>query len=156
MNLKVNNFFMLYISESLLINFSSTIMKTSVETAFLWQGIIYVENHKSFHYTVWKVSIFGVYPGKYGPEKYEYFSCGVSRQLSFKSWLGYRTFHLTFCRSSHLQVFFKIAILKNFVIFTGKHLCWSLFLIKLQTFRLVTLSKRDSYTGVFLWIMWNF
>ena len=23
-------------------------------------------------------------------------------------------------------------VLKNFVIFTGKHLCWSLFLIKLQ------------------------
>ena len=28
-------------------------------------------------------------------------------------------------------MFFKIGILKNFVIFTGKHLCWSLFLIKL-------------------------
>ena len=24
-------------------------------------------------------------------------------------------------------------VLKNFVIFTGKHLCWSVFLIKLQT-----------------------
>ena len=29
------------------------------------------------------------------------------------------------------QVFYKKAILKNFVTFTGKHLCWSLFLIKL-------------------------
>ena len=29
----------------------------------------------------------------------------------------------------------KIGALKNFAIFTGKHLCWSLFLIKLQAFR---------------------
>ena len=35
-------------------------------------------------------------------------------------------------RSSHSQMFFKIGVLKNFVIFTGKHLYWSLFLIKLQ------------------------
>ena len=32
-------------------------------------------------------------------------------------------------------MFFKIAFLKNFSIFTGKHLGWSLFLIKLQAFR---------------------
>ena len=31
---------------------------------------------------------------------------------------------------------FKIGILKYFENFTSKHLCWSLFLIKLQTFRL--------------------
>ena len=35
-------------------------------------------------------------------------------------------------RSSRLQMFFKIAPLKDFAIFTGKHLCWSLFSIKLQ------------------------
>ena len=29
----------------------------------------------------------------------------------------------------------KKAVLKNFTIFTGKHLCWSLFLIKLPAFR---------------------
>ena len=29
------------------------------------------------------------------------------------------------------QMFFKIDFLNNFVIFTGKYLCWSLFLIKL-------------------------
>ena len=28
-------------------------------------------------------------------------------------------------------MFFKIGVLKNFSICTGKHLCWSLFLIKL-------------------------
>ena len=30
-------------------------------------------------------------------------------------------------RSSHLQIFFNICFLKIFAIFTGKHLCWSLF-----------------------------
>ena len=29
------------------------------------------------------------------------------------------------------KVFYKRAVLKNLAIFTGKHLCWSLFLIKL-------------------------
>ena len=33
-------------------------------------------------------------------------------------------------RSSHSHLFFKIDILKNFTNFTGKHLCWSLFLLK--------------------------
>ena len=28
------------------------------------------------------------------------------------------------------QVLYKEAVLKNFAIFTGKHLCWSLFLNK--------------------------
>ena len=36
------------------------------------------------------------------------------------------------CRGSRSHMFFKIGVLKNFTIFTGKHLCWSLFLIKLQ------------------------
>ena len=45
-------------------------------------------------------------------------------------------------------MFFKIDSLKSFAIFTGKHLCWGLFLIKLHTFRPATFLKRDSNTGV--------
>ena len=41
-------------------------------------------------------------------------------------------------------MFFKIGSIKNFAIFTGKHLCWGLFLIKFQAFR----PARDSNTGV--------
>ena len=52
------------------------------------------------------------------------------------------------------SVFYKKAVIKNFAIFTGKHLCWSLFLIKLQAFR--PDSKRDSNICIFLWILWNF
>ena len=46
--------------------------------------------------------------------------------------------------------FIKKAILRGFAIFTGKHPCWSLFFIKLQTFGPATSLKRDSYTPVFL------
>ena len=43
---------------------------------------------------------------------------------------------------------------KNFAIFTGKHLCWSLFLIKLQALWPAALLKSDSNTcSVFLWIL---
>ena len=50
-------------------------------------------------------------------------------------------------KSNQLQMFFKIGALKNFAIFTGKGLCWSLLLINLQTYNFM---KRDSNTGVFL------
>ena len=38
------------------------------------------------------------------------------------------------CSSSCSLIFFKIGVLKNFAMFTGKHLCWSLFSLKLQVF----------------------
>ena len=40
-------------------------------------------------------------------------------------------------RSSSPQTFFKIDVLKNFTMFTGKHPCWSLFLIKLTKFFII-------------------
>ena len=43
-----------------------------------------------------------------------------------------RTAFLYTSRSSRLQMFFKIGVLKSFANFTGKHLCWSLFLKNLQ------------------------
>ena len=39
------------------------------------------------------------------------------------------------------KLFCKKGILKNFAVFTGKHLCWSLFLIKMQSFRPVNIAK---------------
>ena len=64
--------------------------------------------------------------------------------------------HLCSYRSGHRRWFIKKSILKNFAIFSGKNLCWSLFLIKLQVFRSATLLKRYSNTGVFLLILRNF
>ena len=43
---------------------------------------------------------------------------------------------------------FKIGVLRNFAIFTKKHLCWSLILINLQVLRPTTLFKRDFVAGV--------
>ena len=44
-------------------------------------------------------------------------------------------------------MFYKKAVLKNFSIFTGKHLCWSLFSIKLQAcnFIYIFIKKRLRY-----------
>ena len=59
-------------------------------------------------------------------------------------------------RKKHPLLEIQIGILKNFTTFTGKHMCWSLFLIKLQGYSPETLLKRNSNTGVFLWILQNF
>ena len=55
----------------------------------------------------------------------------------------------TSIRSSHPEMICEKDVLKYFAKFTGKHLRWSLFLIKLQTLVLATLNKKDSNTGVF-------
>ena len=52
--------------------------------------------------------------------------------------------------SSRLQMFFKLCVLKNFIFFTGNHLCWSLFLIKLQTFRRAALLRKRLQHKCFL------
>ena len=48
------------------------------------------------------------------------------------------------------EIFYKNAVLKIFAIFIGKRLCWSIFLIKFQTFRPAILLKRDSNKSGFL------
>ena len=58
----------------------------------------------------------------------------------------------TLLRSSHRRCSVKKGVFKNLQKFTGKHLCCSLFLIKLQVFRPATLLNSDSDTDVFLWI----
>ena len=50
--------------------------------------------------------------------------------------------------SSHRKCSIKKVLLKTFWNFTRKHLCWSLFLIKLQGWRFVNLLKKTS-TQVF-------
>ena len=52
-----------------------------------------------------------------------------------------------------LNKFYKKVVLNHFPIFTGKHLCWSLFIIKLQAFMPASFLKRDSNADVFLWIL---
>ena len=71
-----------------------------------------------------------------------------------------KSFFTIILRSSGMQVFFKTGVIRNFAIFTGKHSCCSLFLIKLQVLWSATLfqphSERDFSTGVLLWKLQNF
>ena len=53
-------------------------------------------------------------------------------------------------------VLLKKIVLKNVANVTGKNLCWSLFLIKLQAWYPITLLKRDSKTVISRRIWWNF
>ena len=50
----------------------------------------------------------------------------------FELWQAEESLRNLLCRNSRSQMFFKVDVLKNFVIFTAKYLRWSLFLIKLQ------------------------
>ena len=64
--------------------------------------------------------------------------CKLYRFIKDKSMVTMLVFTFVLCfwkkmfRSSCSQIFFKISVLKNFANFTGEHVCWSLFLIKLQ------------------------
>ena len=51
-------------------------------------------------------------------------------------------------RSSRSRIFFKIGVFKNFSNFTGKHLCQSFFLIKLQSWTL-QFYRKETPTQVF-------
>ena len=62
-------------------------------------------------------------------------------------------------RNSHCKCSIRKGIIKNFAIFTGKHLRWSLVSkscrtggLKLYQKEIPTLLKRDSNTSVFLWM----
>ena len=82
-------------------------------------------------------------------------------RVKFETWMLFQTLkllnleldngtrHYSNSRRSHRRCSVEKGTLKNFENFTGKHLCWRLFLIKLQAFRPATLLKRDS-NGVLL------
>ena len=58
----------------------------------------------------------------------------IFKALSRFTVLGFcfYSFHLFDVQKQALEVFYRKAILKHFTIFTGRHMCQSLFLIKLQ------------------------
>ena len=60
------------------------------------------------------------------------------KELYFNFWLWMK-FQFKPWRS---QMLFKIGFLRNFTLFTGKYLCWSLYLIDLQAWTPPTLSKK--------------
>ena len=66
--------------------------------------------------------------GLHGRKKSEFFVTFILSEGIFLTFL----FYLSVYRSSHRRHSVKKCGLKQFVIFTGKHLCWSLFFNKLQ------------------------
>ena len=69
----------------------------------------------------------------------------LSENLFCFSWWRSDKFQTNF-KKQLSNVFNKKPVLKNFAIFKGKHLCWSLFLIKLQGLQLYL---KDTPTQVF-------
>ena len=63
--------------------------------------------------------------------------------------------YLNFHRGSCTQMFFKTSVFKNFAIFIGKHLCWGILFNKVADLEACNFIKRDSDTGVFLWMLRN-
>ena len=58
---------------------------------------------------------------------------------------------LKISRTSRLQMLFTIGVLKNFAILTGKHLCWSLFLLKLQAIQVFSWECCEIFTNSFFY-----
>ena len=69
-----------------------------------------------------------------------------------------RVFLFTMSRSSRAEGFCKKGVLRNFTKFTGKYLYQSLFVNKVPGLRpkACNFIKKDSGTGIFLWILRKF
>ena len=63
---------------------------------------------------------------------------------------------LVFSKSSHRRCSVRKGVLRNLAKFTGKQLCHSLFFNKGTGWGLQLYEKRDSATGVSLWVLRNF
>ena len=96
------------------------------------------------------LSVFSPNAGKYRPEITPYLDIFHAVVFFIDIWQDPKY------RSTHSRMFLKTDVPKNFAIFTGKYLCWSFFLINLLAWKPATLLKRNSNTGVFLWILLNF
>ena len=60
-------------------------------------------------------------------------------------------------RSSRSKIYFRISVLKNFTMFTGKHLCWSLFFNTSAGLKACNFIKnRLQHKFFFMWNLQNF
>ena len=58
---------------------------------------------------------------------------------------------LVFIKNRYRRSRSQMGVLKNFAMFTRKHICWSLFLIKLQVFRCFPVNTAKFLRAAFLW-----
>ena len=133
---KKSDSFKFLTSFSLDIRAGSIKVQTNI-TVLLYSGVLTHSAPLVSLYTHWKY------------RKFSFFY--VSRGYRKRHEVGLRTL-----KSSRSQMFFRIGVLKNFAIFKGTQLSWSFFLIKLQISKSANLLKRDSNSGIFLWILQNF
>ena len=82
----------------------------------------------------------------------------VKIQIMFLHFLDFRSipYILVITPGSLLLTFYKIGVPNKFSKFTWRHICRSLFFIKLQTSSLHLYLKRDYGIGVSLWIFGSF
>ena len=82
------------------------------------------------------------------------------KQTFYVTWINFLINYLNFTKESLQkqllteQIFFEIGVLKNFGIFRGKHLCWSVFLIKLQACNFPVNITKFLRTAFFIKHLW--
>ena len=78
-------------------------------------------------------------------QQYLFGLCGYYRNINIASFCFVKIYVVNIrfeLRSSHPEVFYKKAVFRNFAIFTGKHLCWSLFFKKLAFCQACNFTKK--------------
>ena len=81
------------------------------------------------------------------PQARNYFSV----QLTFRTAIS----HNIYLQEQWPEVFYKKTVIKIFAIFTGNHLCWSLFLIQLPAFSLATKVDKPKGSSLVKRKRWN-
>ena len=79
---------------------------------------------------------------------YKSLFCNSSVQIS--TWIRNSQEFFNHIQKQPLELFYKTAILRNFVIFTAKHLCWGLFFIKVAGFQASNCIKKGLQHRYFL------
>ena len=138
-----------------------------------WVHIFQYLTKKLLHYLLhflWKTTKHSIWDKvfKNGPSKVcerhplktlKVYGFQILQRMSFTSFtwsiLEYFVPYVIF-RSRCLETISKKAVLKNIAKLTKKYLCWSLFLIKVASYRAKTLLIRDFDTRVFLRILQDF
>ena len=95
---------------------------------------------QTFNKNIWKILL----------EELIFYQFQVLSSQLYQKWTS-PFFNLCFQWGSHWRYSVKEGVLKNFAKFTGNHLCQSLLFRQACNF-----IKKDSGTGVFLWILRNF
>ena len=102
---------------------------TNSSRGMLWESCVKIKINLNFVFTVFEV------PQKvlWRPLKPRLGREGLSSIINlFQGNISFESPHKHDGRSNCAQMLFKVGVLKNFAIFTGKYQCWRVFIVKLQ------------------------